>query len=173
MRNVIKIPRILKINWINGLEISVVFNNGVSRIIDFAKVLPKIGVDELSPAVILFQAEEFCKVKLSNNTLSWDNVIQFITLKSGEKEQVPFEVGADVLYKFSQPEQPDISKKIGHLIKEIRKRSGLTQEELATKSGTSRNYISRIENDRSDIELSTLRKIIETGLGKHLELKIK
>ena len=39
-------------------------------------------------------------------------------------------------------------------------------------SGTTRNYISRIENDKSDIELGTLRKIIETGLGKKLEIQV-
>jgi transcriptional regulator with XRE-family HTH domain len=50
---------------------------------------------------------------------------------------------------------------------------GLTQQELALMSGTSRTYISRIENDRSDVELGTLRKIIETGLGKTLEISIK
>lgn len=39
MRQNIKILRILKINWIKDLAISVVFNNGESRIIDFHKVL--------------------------------------------------------------------------------------------------------------------------------------
>jgi len=48
----------------------------------------------------------------------------------------------------------------------------MSQQELALVSGTSRTYISRIENNRSDIELDTLRKIIETGLGKKLEIKI-
>jgi DNA-binding XRE family transcriptional regulator len=173
MRQHIKIPRILKINWVNKLEISVVFNNGVSRVIDFEEVFLKTGIDQSWPAAILLNASEFSKVKLNNNTLSWDNVEQFITLKNGEKEQVPFEIGADVLFQFSHPEKVDISKKIGHLIRDFRRKSGLTQEQLAVKSGTSRNYISRIENDRSDIELSTLRKIIETGFGKQLELRIK
>ncbi|HAH24242.1 MAG TPA: hypothetical protein DCL77_10900 [Prolixibacteraceae bacterium] len=54
-----------------------------------------------------------------------------------------------------------------------RMKKGMSQQELAMVSGTSRTYISRIENDRSDIELSTLRKIIETGLGKRMEIKIK
>ncbi|GET27989.1 hypothetical protein SD074_01910 [Prolixibacter sp. SD074] len=46
MRQSIKIPRILKNNWIKELSISVVFNNGQSRIIDFRKVLKKIRVNE-------------------------------------------------------------------------------------------------------------------------------
>ncbi len=45
MRRNIKIPRILKINWIKGLTISVVFNNGESRIIDFKKVFKKSGFE--------------------------------------------------------------------------------------------------------------------------------
>lgn len=173
MRRNIKIPRILKINRIEKLMISVVFNNGESRVIDFKKVLSKIGIKPESPYGILFQPEEFAKVEIENNTLSWSNLKQFITMKSGEKLQVPFEIGADVLLKFSEPEKTNSNSEIGNLIRDARESSGLTQQELAIMSGTSRSYISRIENNRSDIEIGTLRKIIETGLGKHLEIAIK
>lgn len=173
MRQNIKIPRILKINWIKDLVISVVYNNGESRIIDFRKVLKKIGVDENSPAYILFDTDEFAKVEIQDNTLSWSNVEQNITMRNGEKLKVPFEIGADVLLKYSQPEKSELSLKIGQLIRETRLKYGLTQQDLALKSGTSRTYISRIENDRSDLELATLRKIIETGLGKRLDISIK
>ena len=169
----IKIPRILKINWIKGLSISVVFNNGESRIIDFKKVFKKLEINNESPIMILKTADEFAKAKLENNTLSWSNVEQFITDKNGKKIKVPFEIGADVLLKYSTTELTGISSKIGRLVRDSRIKSGLTQKELAIKSGTSRNYISRIENDRSDIELDTLRKIIETGLGKQLEINVK
>ena len=173
MRRNIKIPRILKINRIKGLSVSVVFNNGESRIIDFKKALKKLEIDNDSPIMILYNPEEFAKVELKNNTLSWSNVKQFITLKNNEKVQVPFEIGADVLLKYSNSEGSGIASKIGRLVREARIKSGLTQQELALKSGTSRNYISRIENDRSDIELDTLKKIIETGLGKQLEINVK
>ena len=173
MRRNIKIPRILKINWIKGLSISVVFNNGESRIIDFKKVFKKLAINNESPIMILKTANEFAKAELKNNTLSWSNVEQFITDKNGKKIKVPFEVGADVLLKYSNTELTGISSKIGQLVRDTRIKSGLTQKELAIKSGTSRNYISRIENDRSDIELDTLRKIIETGLGKQLEINVK
>jgi DNA-binding XRE family transcriptional regulator len=173
MRQSIKIPRILKINWIKELSISVVFNNGESRIIDFRKVLKKIGVKEDSPAYILFDSHEFAKVELVGNTLSWGNVEQFISMRNGKKKKVPFEVGADVLLKYSQPEKSELSLKIGQMIREARLSSGLTQQDLALKSGTSRTYISRIENDRSDLEIATLRKIIETGLGRKLYVRIK
>lgn len=173
MRRNIKIPRILKINWIENLSISVVFNNGESRIIDFRKVLDKLDLNENSPATILYKSEEFGKVELKNNTLSWNNVEQFISLRNKEKSLVPFEIGADMLLRFSRPEKSVLALKIGRLIRETRLKTGLTQQELAVMSGTTRNYISRIENERSDIELATLFKIIETGLGKQLVISIK
>ena len=163
----------MKIKNIEGLVITVVFNNGESRVIDFNMVLEKTGIKPESPAGILFHPKEFAKVEIENDTLSWNNIKQFITLKSGRKKQVPFEIGADVLLKFSEPEITDSNAKIGKLIREAREKSGLTQQDLAVMSGTSRSYISRIENNRSDIEIGTLRKIIETGLGKQLEIAIK
>jgi DNA-binding XRE family transcriptional regulator len=62
--------------------------------------------------------------------------------------------------------------KLGVMIQELRKEKGLTQEELAQKCGTTKNYISRIENNASDIRLSTLMRIIREGLGGHLQLRV-
>jgi len=63
--------------------------------------------------------------------------------------------------------------KMGVLIQEARKKKGMTQQELADKVGTNKAAISRVENDVKDVRLSTLRRIIETGLGGELELAIK
>ncbi len=63
--------------------------------------------------------------------------------------------------------------KLGVLIQEARKKKGLTQQELADKCGTNKAYISRVENDIKDVRLSTLRKIVEVGLGGELELAVK
>ena len=60
--------------------------------------------------------------------------------------------------------------KIGVLIQEARLQQNLTQEELALKVGTTKSYISRIENDAIDIRLSTLIRIIREGLNGHLKL---
>ncbi len=62
--------------------------------------------------------------------------------------------------------------KIGVLIQEARKKQKLTQAQLAEKVGTTKNYISRIENNASDIRLSTLMRIIREGLGGHLKLSV-
>lgn len=61
----------------------------------------------------------------------------------------------------------------GLIIQEARKFKNMTQEELAEKAGTTKSYISRIENNGSDIRLSTLKKIINTGLGGKLKLTIE
>jgi ribosome-binding protein aMBF1 (putative translation factor) len=65
------------------------------------------------------------------------------------------------------------SFKIGALIHEARLEKGLTQEELAEKVGTSKSYISKIENNIKEVRFSTLQKIIELGLGGQLQLLIK
>jgi DNA-binding XRE family transcriptional regulator len=62
------------------------------------------------------------------------------------------------------------SFKLGVMLQELRKEQGLTQEQLAKRCGTTKTYISRIENDASDIRLSTLMRIIREGFGRHLKL---
>ncbi len=62
--------------------------------------------------------------------------------------------------------------KLGVMLQELRKEQGMTQEQLAEKCGTTKTYISRIENDASDIRLSTLMRIIRDGLGGHLRLSV-
>ena len=173
MRRVIKLPRILKINQIKGMEISVVFNNGESRIIDFNKLLVKFKVNKDHPAYILHDPKEFKKAKIENNTLSWSNVKQYVTVKDGKKIPVPFEIGADVLLRYSKPDHLDKIIKLGKIIKENRESAGLTQEDLAILSGTTKTYISRVENDKTAIQIDTLQKIVEIGLRKQLEIKIK
>ncbi len=64
------------------------------------------------------------------------------------------------------------SFKIGALIHEARLEKGLTQEELAEKVGTSKSYISKIENNVKEVRISTLQKNVEIGLGGHLQLYI-
>ena len=63
--------------------------------------------------------------------------------------------------------------KIGVLIHEARLEKGLTQEELAEKVGTTKSYISKIENNIKEVRLSTLQRIVELGLGGQLQLSIK
>jgi DNA-binding XRE family transcriptional regulator len=61
---------------------------------------------------------------------------------------------------------------ISEMLKEARKEAHITQEQLAAKIGTKKSYISRLENGKADIQLSTLFKIFETGLGRKIRLTI-
>lgn len=79
--------------------------------------------------------------------------------KRGTEEREKFEEGYDAF-------------KLGVMLQELLKEQGLTQEQLAEKCGTTKTYISRIENDASDIRLSTLMRIIREGLGGHLRLNV-
>jgi len=78
----------------------------------------------------------------------------------GSKERIEFEIKAK-------------SFAIGELIKEERKLARLTQEQLAEKIGSKKSFISRIENGYSDIQLSTLYKLVELGLGRKVNLTIQ
>jgi len=61
---------------------------------------------------------------------------------------------------------------ISETLKEARKEIKMTQEQLAEKIGTKKSYISRLENGKCDIQLSTLYRIFEFGLGKKVNLLI-
>lgn len=62
--------------------------------------------------------------------------------------------------------------RLGVMLKEARKEAHVTQEQLAERTGTKKSYISRVENGQSDIQISTYHKLIEIGLGKHLNISI-
>lgn len=80
--------------------------------------------------------------------------------KIGTKKRTDFEIKAKAFA-------------IGEIIKDERKQAKMTQEELAQKTGTRKSFISRIENGHSDIQLSTLYRLIEQGLGKKINLSIQ
>lgn len=92
-----------------------------------------------------------------NKLVSWDSHLDKKYGKSGTTKRKNYEDGFEAF-------------KIGVLIHEARKSKNMTQEELASKIGTTKNYISRIENDASDIRLSTFIRIVREGLGGHLKL---
>ncbi len=63
--------------------------------------------------------------------------------------------------------------KLGALLHEARLEKGMTQAELAEKVGTTKSYISKIENNIKEVRLSTLKKIVQIGLGGHIDLSIR
>ena len=59
---------------------------------------------------------------------------------------------------------------VSEMLKSARKEANLTQEQLADKAGTKKSYISKIENGKGNIQLSTLIRIFEQGLNKKIGL---
>ncbi|MFN7848249.1 MAG: helix-turn-helix domain-containing protein [Bacteroidota bacterium] len=80
--------------------------------------------------------------------------------KRGTKKREELEAGYEIF-------------KMGTLIHDTRLELGMTQEQLAEKVGTTKSYISKIENNIKEARISTLQKIVELGFGGHLELSIK
>ena len=80
--------------------------------------------------------------------------------KPGTKKRDELEAGYEIF-------------KMGALIHDTRIEMGLTQEQLAEKVGTTKSYISKIENNIKEARISTLQKIVEIGFGGQLELSIK
>jgi len=173
MRKQHRIPRIIKIEKVSGLTVQCMFNNGESRSLDFAKIFTDWGITAEDVEFPLLDSKEFGKVTLRNHTLSWPNVQTAIADEHGKVEQHPYEIGPDVLYRLSTEAKHLSSGRFGSLIRAARVKAGLTQAQLAERSGTSRFHISRIENNRTDIEVSTLRRIVEAGLGRRMKLSIE
>jgi len=94
-----------------------------------------------------------------NKIISWDTHLDKKYGKRGTATRSEFEVKAQAFI-------------LGELLKAEREKANLTQAEMAEKTGTQKSYISRIENGRTDIQLSTLYRLIEQGLNRKLELSI-
>lgn len=78
--------------------------------------------------------------------------------KIGSPERDAFELSCDAFI-------------IGERLKFERIKAGMTQEQLAQKIGTKKSFISRVENGRTDIQLSTLSRIF-SGLGKRVAVSL-
>ena len=97
-----------------------------------------------------------------------------------KKKEYPRTIGEHFDQKYGKPgttertafEERAEAYMIAEMVKDARKQAQMTQKELADKLSTKRSYISRIENASGDIRLSTLRKIVEEGLGGKLRISI-
>ena len=65
------------------------------------------------------------------------------------------------------------SFKIGLLLKKAREEKNLTQQQLGNIVDKKRTYISRVENNGSNLTLRTLFDIVEKGLGCKVKISIE
>lgn len=96
----------------------------------------------------------------NKNLKSLDQFIDKKVGKKGTKKREGFENEYDTF-------------KLGVLIQQAREQKGLTQEQLAELAGTNKSYISKLERNLKDIRFSTLQRIINEGLGGHLDISIR
>jgi len=92
-----------------------------------------------------------------NNIKNFDELID---LEHGK-------IGTEARNQYEENSQMFI---ISEMLKEARKDANLTQEQLAEKAGTKKSYISKIENAKGNIQLSTLIRIFEIGLNRRIGL---
>lgn len=93
------------------------------------------------------------------NTKSWKEI----------KDNVYGTVGTE---RRDQFEREFEGFKIGLLLRQARESKHLTQTELAALVSKKREYISRIENNSSNLTLKTLYEIVEKGLGGKVRISI-
>jgi HTH-type transcriptional regulator/antitoxin HipB len=93
------------------------------------------------------------------NIITFDEHLDQRYGRIGTKKRTEFEIKAKAFA-------------IGEILRDARKEAQMTQEELAKKTGTRKSFISRIENGHSDIQLSTLYRLVEIGFGKRVSLTI-
>lgn len=170
----IQLVRISKIINIEPFKITILWNNGDIRVNDFSKFFESWNESDNAHLLKLTDWKTFKKVSVSAEpprTLQWTNLLQTITWK-GESKSFPTDLDPDVLFNESQLLRKLDNIPVGNMLKLAREKAGLTQTDVAINAGTTRNYISRIENGKSDIQVETLHKIVELGLGKELRLEV-
>ena len=77
------------------------------------------------------------------------------------------EIGTESRNEYEERAQMFI---VSVMLKEARKEAKMTQGQLAEKAGTKKSYISKIENAKGNIQLSTLILIFEKGLNRKIGL---
>lgn len=77
------------------------------------------------------------------------------------------QIGSESRNKYEEGAQMFI---VSEMLKSARKKAKMTQEELAEKAGTKKSYISKLENAKGNIQLSTLIRIFEQGLNRKIGL---
>ena len=166
------LPRITKILKVEPFKIQLLWNNSEVREIDFTILFVKWQQDGNTALLRLKDFEAFKQVRLSEHrNLEWANLLIEITFK-GQIQAYPLELDPDVLFQNSTLIRQVERISIGSLLRKARLDAGLSQEEVAVNAGTTRHYISRIENEQSEIQFDTFQKIIELGLGRKVKLEI-
>lgn len=168
-----RLPRIVKIVSVRNFVIRTLWNNGELRAIDFKPMIELWQKNKEHIYEPLANPKIFKSVSVSaDHTLCWPSVPIKVTFK-GITNESPLDLDPDVLYEAGKLIERYEPPRVGLLLKTAREHAGLSQTEVALNSGTSRTYISRIENERSDIQFDVFYKIVKLGIGKDVKVSIE
>jgi len=119
-----------------------------------------VTLSRSGPRIIFtLKSNKMKKNEAIKNAKSFDEILDIQYGKIGEKKRDEFEQKAQYFV-------------ISETLKDARRKANMTQQQLADKVGTKKSYISRLENGKCDIQLSTLYRIFEDGLGRKISLLI-
>lgn len=96
-------------------------------------------------------------MKEYTNIKTFDKLIELEHGKIGTESRSVYEEGAQMFI-------------VSEMLKAARKEANMTQEQLANKANTKKSYISKLENGKGNIQLSTLIRIFEQGLNRRIGL---
>ena len=157
------LPKLIRIIEVQPFKITLLWSTSEIRTLDFAPLFKRWATEDDTRMAALQHWGTFQQVALSENrTLHWPNVPVSFHFK-GETRSAPLKLDALELYRQSVLVRKTGTVQVGAILREAREAAGLSQADVALKSGTIRDYISRVENDKSAIQLETLHKIIELG----------
>lgn len=162
------LPRILEIKTVEPYQVTCVWNTGEIRTNDLAPHAN--GTNQRLQR--LADADAFRHVEVADGTLQWP-LIELPGSFRGNPMRQPLSLDPDVLYKESVLVGTSLKTLMSFQLRQARLAAGLTQTGLASRSGTTKEYISRIESGKADFQVSTFDRILQQGLGRQADLQLR
>ncbi len=125
----------------------------------FTKKTQKTPTNEIKKAMSLMK-EYYEQKKNKMKTKNWKQIKDSVYGKKGTKRR-------------DELDREFESLKIGLLLRKAREEKHLTQDQLAELVDKKRTFISRVENNGSNLTLKTLFDIVEKGLGGKVKISIE
>lgn len=153
---------ILAIQQVEPFRLTCLWNTGEVRVNNFATHLQ----GENKRLHGLADATAFQDVKVVDGTLQWSQVL-VIGLHKGEFIDQPLTLDPEVLYQESVLRGTVLQTTLSFQLRQARLRAGLSQSQLAERSGTTKEYISRLESGTKGFQVATYDRILQQGLQLH------
>ncbi|MFH1877201.1 MAG: helix-turn-helix transcriptional regulator [Candidatus Omnitrophota bacterium] len=139
-----------------------------------AKMLSRVSdpkeVFDLIDRTIFCRKWPAIKKRMKRDSWTKDKVLFWQTIYARVYEKLKEE--GEKIRKPREEEIPPERMRLAHQIRKIRKKSGLTQKDMADKLGVIQQYISAVETGHENFSIDTLKRIAE-ALGKDLIVEMR